>query len=322
MSRQTTLSCSVTGYRKSSLGRPCEDATRVLHTRGGTILAVADGHGDARCIYADIGAALAVRAAADVLKGMLAEMGGALPADFWNSRRRMVAEEIVRAFSLYAVLDFSVRCPTGITADEVEELREHILALYRTRGEVLSPDEMRARYALRHRREERLARILYLYGTTVRASVFAETYMFNLALGDGDTVAVIDGRVEWLLPPASAYATETASLCGRSDSVVEEFDFSYVDVRRSEAADRPSLTDISVADPVLLVSTDGLRNSFFSDTAFCQKVLAMAETARTQGARTMSRRLRRLYEKLSRASVYQDDISSVMAVMPPTDLSH
>ncbi len=310
MSGRSTLSCSVTGYRKQRIGRPCEDATRVLHTRGATIAAVADGHGDARCLYANIGAALAVRAATDVLKSLLSAMGEEPPADFWNSRRRVVAEEVVRTFSRLAVKDFATRCPDSLPDAERDELYEHIQGLYRARDEVLSPDEMRVRYALRRGREERLARILHLYGTTVRASVMTDTYLFNLALGDGDTIAVSDGRVEWLLPPTAAYATETASLCESADCVVEDFLFSYVELRAAPGL--PTLTDLALRDPVLLLATDGLRNAFFSDEAFAERVRAMAEAARTENRRVLLRKLRTLYGKLSRASVYQDDISSVM----------
>ena len=63
-----TISCAVTGYRKKMDGLPCEDATKVRHTLKGTIIAVADGHGDKRCLFASVGAKLATKAVCDILK--------------------------------------------------------------------------------------------------------------------------------------------------------------------------------------------------------------------------------------------------------------
>ena len=46
-----TISCSVTGYRKKRENIPCEDATTVLRASRGTIVAVADGHGDLKVSF-------------------------------------------------------------------------------------------------------------------------------------------------------------------------------------------------------------------------------------------------------------------------------
>ena len=60
------VSCR-TGERHLRKRLPCQDRWLLRETPGGIILALADGHGDARCIRAGFGARMACAAAADVL---------------------------------------------------------------------------------------------------------------------------------------------------------------------------------------------------------------------------------------------------------------
>jgi len=307
-----TISCSVTGYRKVLDNLPCEDATKVVHTLKGTIIAVADGHGDRRCLFASIGAKLATKAVCDVLKFYL-KASTSDAATYWNSLRREIAMNISQAFSDYVVLDYKSRCGERITNQELEELRNHIREYFENSVDSMTPTEIRNKYLNKKRLNDRLSKILFLYGTTVRATVLTDTYLFNCALGDGDTVAVINGHVEWLLPQTESYSCETASLCEPFEGVVESFLFSFMECKKSNDSKETDTSDISVFVPAVILSTDGLRNSFFSTRLFEKKIKEISESVCMNDKKTRVSNLRRLYEKLSMESVFQDDISTVIA---------
>ena len=292
---------------------PCEDATKVVRTLKGTIVAVADGHGDKRCLFASIGAKLAVDAACDVLKLYLKSVTGEA-STYWNGLRREIATDISQTFACYVVNDYQSRRKEHITDQEVLALQEHIRGYFAVSEDSMSPEKLRNKYLNRKRFNDRLGQILFLYGTTVRASVLTDSYLFHCALGDGDTIAVIHDRVEWLLPQAEAYGCETASMCEPFETVVDSFLFSFVECRKSDAQVARSITDTGVCVPVVLLATDGLRNSFFSPVLFEEKIKEMCGAAYRNKAEVRVSNLKRLYEKLSMESVFQDDISTIIAV--------
>lgn len=309
MKSYQTISCSVTGHRKKSEGHPCEDATRVLHIKEGTLVAVADGHGDKRCIFAFVGAELATKAATDTLKRYAKRvMGNA--ADYWNGLRDEIAAEIGKEFAYLAVCDYGERCRESMSPEELYELKEHIRA--KGQEETFTPAELRAIYLKRKALDDKLLRILHLYGTTVRATLLTDRYLFNCALGDGDTIAVIDGRVEWLLPEEAAFGCETASLCEPLLNIIESFAFSFVELEEKKKS--PSLADTAVTVEMLMLATDGFRNSYFSERLFCDKVSAICKALHERPKKGVSRELQRLFPSLSKNSVFQDDISAVFAV--------
>ena len=307
-----TISCSVTGYRKKLDNLPCEDATKVLHTLKGTLIAVADGHGDKRCLFASVGAKLAVKAACDVLKLYLKSAENDV-STYWNSRRREIAMDIAKKFAFYVLADYSSRCKDHITHSEVLELQQHIRNYFRTSEEAMSPAELREKYLNKKKLADKLSKILFLYGTTVRASVLTDSYLFNCALGDGDTIAIINDRVEWLLPQAEAFECETASLCESFETIVDSFVFSFVECRATRENGNDNISDTSVYAPMVMLATDGFRNSFFSPFLFEQKVKDIGESACLNKRAVRVANLKLLYEKLSKESVFQDDISTIIA---------
>lgn len=312
MKTYKTISCSVTGYRKKMDNLPCEDATKVIHTSRGTIIAVADGHGDKRCLFASTGARLAVKAVCDILKLYLKAATSDASA-YWNSLRREIAMDIAQTFAGYAVVDYKMRCRDHITDQEELELQQHIHEYFESSGGSMTPEEIRNKYLNKKRLNDRLGKILYLYGTTVRATVLTDSYLFNCALGDGDTIAVINDRVEWLLPKSEAYGCETASLCETFETVVDSFVFSFVECRKSEDTKENGVSDISVFVPTVILSTDGLRNSFFSASLFEKKIKEISKSSYMADKEIRTSNLKRLYQKLSAESVFQDDISTVIA---------
>lgn len=312
-----TVSCSVTGYRKKIENLPCEDATRVLHTLKGTLIAVADGHGDKRCLFASTGAKLATRAACEILKLYLKAVVGDASA-YWNSLRREIAMDIAKTFAYYVLSDYKSRCKGRITEQEVLELQQHIWEYFRQSDKSLTPSELREKFINRKRLNDKMGEILLLYGTTVRASVLTDSYVFNCALGDGDTIAVINGRVEWLLPQTEAYGCETASLCEPFETVIDSFMFSFVECKSFACSSDDAVRDTSVYVPALILSTDGFRNSFFSSSLFEKKVLEIAEAVQINKKGSRVSNLKLLYEKLSMESVFQDDISTIFAIRTKT----
>ena len=307
-----TISCSVTGHRKKLENLPCEDATKVLHTLKGTLIAVADGHGDKRCLFASVGAKLAVKASCDILKLYLKSAENDV-STYWNSRRREIAMDIAKTFAFYALADYSSRCKDHITRSEVLELQQHIREYFRSSEETMSPAELREKYLNKKKLGDKLSKILFLYGTTVRASVLTDSYLFNCALGDGDTIAVINDRVEWLLPQAEAFECETASLCESFETIVDSFVFSFVQCRATYENGNDNISDTSVFVPIVMLSTDGFRNSFFSPSLFEKKVKDIGESACLNKRDVRVANLKLLYEKLSKESVFQDDISTIIA---------
>lgn len=306
-----TISCSVTGYRKQLAHSPCEDAIKVVHLHKGTIIAVADGHGDARCSFASIGAKLATCAACSVLGRYLKGAPRQL-SKYWNSRRNQIAAEIWQNFALRVVEDYRVQINSKLSDEMASMLRERIKSYFCLSDEVLTSDAMREKYTKQQMIDKTLERILFLYGTTIRASVLTETYLFNCALGDGDTIALIDDRVEWLLPQTEPFGTETASLCEPAEDVVDSFLFSYVSCVADALQDGP-YEEGSVFVPTVILATDGLRNSFFSEAGFKEKVKELSDEAHSLKKPLRQGRLKRLCGKLSRESVFQDDVSTVIA---------
>ena len=196
----------------------------------------------------------------------------------------------------------------------MSELKQHIREYFKSSDEALTPARVREKYLNKKKLDDKLGDILFLYGTTVRASVLTDSYIFNCALGDGDTVAVINGRVEWLLPQAEAFKCETASLCEPFESVIDSFLFSFVECQKSNSQGKSSVNDTSLFVPTIMLGTDGLRNSFFSMALFEKKVLDISMSAHLNKKGARASCLKLLYEKLSMESVFQDDISTVIAI--------
>ena len=307
-----TISCSVTGYRKQLEGKPCEDATRVIHTKNATVVAVADGHGDPRCLFAHIGSQLAVRAACDVLKKYSKRIGKEAPSVFWNSRRSEIAQSVVQNFSRLAVLDYACRCVDSISADDKKILINHINREFSKEKEICTPEQIRQQYALKKRISDRLQSILYLYGTTLRASLITDRYMFHMAIGDGDTMILVDDSVEWVLPKSEAYECETASLCESAENVIDNFLFSYIEIYEEKSREY-KLDRTGVCPQMIVLSTDGFRNSFFHEKFFAEKLKDMYVFEQRSDANCV-RQIKKLFEKLTRESIFQDDISAVLCI--------
>ncbi len=277
-------------------------------------MAVADGHGDTRCSYAHIGSRLAVTVACEALKKRLRTVVGD-PCEYWNSIRREIATDIVKGFMHTVTDDYLHRCKEAPAAEVLAEWEAYIDAFGVPSGTPKAPDEIRALYVKRKRVAESLRKIVYLYGTTVRASVVTEGYVFSIALGDGDTVAVTEDEVIWLLPKSEAYGCQTESLCDAPEQILQSFRFSYLE---RAASPKPStVSDVAIPIMGVMLASDGFRNSFFSESLFASKVSHIVQNVRAGVLK--AKQLKKTYEKLTAESFFQDDITTALALFSCSD---
>jgi hypothetical protein len=185
------LRASVCGAAHRRVGLPNQDAVRIARCAladgdfaTALALALADGHGSAKCFRSQQGARLAVAVAL--------RAAGRLPLAASPSQRKRWAEEqwpleLVRAWQA-AVARRLERRP--FTAAEFAALDEH------GRQQV--------------DRQPTLA-----YGSTLLSVIVAPAFILYLQLGDGDLLTVAaDGTVTRPLPPdARLIGNETTSLC-------------------------------------------------------------------------------------------------------------
>ena len=115
------------------------------------------------------------------------------------------------------------------------------------------------------------------------------------------------------MPQAEAFECETASLCESFETIVDSFVFSFVECRATRENGNDNISDTSVYAPMVMLATDGFRNSFFSPFLFEQKVKDIGESACLNKRAVRVANLKLLYEKLSKESVFQDDISTIIA---------
>ena len=215
------------------------------------VMAVADGHGSARCMRSDRGSKCAVQAAVDVLQRFVnwyMETPGTASTDsvsLSSARRR--AEEML---------------PSEIHRQWMQAVGEEL------QREPLTPAEVGAARGERSSPDARVS--LMAYGTTLLAVAICPDYMLCLQLGDGDILVVLDdGSVSCPVPgDERLIANETTSLC--SPNAPRDF--------------RCFFQVLSGEPPALvLLSTDGYSNSFSDDKAFEQVGSDILAMLRAQG---------------------------------------
>ncbi len=300
MKHMTVTSLKVRGFRKKETAEGSEDAFKVLSVPNGCILAAADGHGDARCKYAYVGALLACESAVAVLASYVSRIGRRSAGAFLNANRTAIARDIVLRFRHAVLEDFVRRYPDYET--EKERLHTVVERSFETEKMVLGATN--AAWEEQRALKKSLSEIVFLYGTTLRASVLTDGYVFNLAVGDGDTVALLEnGEAVWLLPKGEAFDTRTESMCEEPKSLLEAFYFSFMPLKNA------GKTEDAYALRSLVLSTDGLRNSFFSDVGYTDFLFSVAERLEEKGKHRYNRVLRRRLETLTQNSCYGDDIT-------------
>jgi serine/threonine protein phosphatase PrpC len=226
---------TVQGASHKQTGRPNQDAISHWPVSGkGTalIVAVADGHGSAKCFRSHTGAKFAVTAAIEGLQWYLNEQPNYLP--FLAFREKAEQCLTVDLFFRWEEMVGTHIHENPFTPEELEELENKV--------------DPEARQEVEN--NPNLA-----YGATMLAVLLARSYGIYLQLGDGDILAVSDdGQVIRPLPgDERLVGNETTSLCRREP--IRDF--------------RIKVEDFSGPRPALvLLATDGYANSFVSEEDF------------------------------------------------------
>lgn len=249
--RWRVIGRSVRGAAHVRAGLPNQDAIRWLPESGTglpLILAVADGHGSARCFRSDVGSRLAVHTATEVVQESLESLP---EAPSFSAVKRWAEEHLPREI---------VRRWRDVVAGD-------LLAEPFTSAEL---ERLDTRLGLDERRQIALDPIL-AYGATLLAVLVTESFILYLQLGDGDILTVSEtGEVSRVPLPADErlFANATTSLC--SPDAWRDFR-SYFQV-------------LSGPPPALImVSTDGYGNSFRDEVGFFQVGTDILDLIRADG---------------------------------------
>jgi hypothetical protein len=261
------IGASVRGTAHVRVGLPNQDAigwTPACRNGLPLVLAVADGHGSARCFRSDAGAALAVSCGKSVLHEFLT----AHPMEMAPASLARAAEE-----SLPKQLEQSWK--EAVTA-----------ALAQGPLSTAALDRLEAEHGAAARATIE-ANPLIAYGTTLLLAAVAENFCVYAQLGDGDIVTLSDkGETRRPLPPdPRLIANETTSLC------MEE---AWREVRVGIEAG-------NCASPALiLVSTDGYANSYQNDEGFLKVAPDLLGLLRTHGLAAVGEHLGDWLDETSR----------------------
>lgn len=302
------LSRVTTGYAKLKRGKGCEDAVFTKQTKDCVIMACADGHGDRKCKYADKGAKFATWIICKILQDMRQDCDLKEYGKILNDGRQEIVEKLVCEWVGAILDDYMISHPEDTAFNEqYKELRKYSQKIYEVKSEVIPASEYRKLAEYRNRCENEIYKITLMYGTTLNAMVVCDKFVFAIGIGDGDVVAVNDKRVEWLLPQSPQFDNSPASLCKSFGSIVNSYAAIYVPVSRAR-----KLKDSYFSPELLMISSDGLRNSFFSDQSFADKIYDIADCFKKGNGREFVKQSGTWIAERSEFGVTQDDVSFCM----------
>lgn len=216
----------------------CEDALQAEVTpQGDQIVTIADGHGSKKHFRSSEGAQMAV----DIL-----------------------AEELKLISEQYHLGNVNLQTATGLEVYVDNIVRRNIVNRWRDRinqelqGRSISENELAT--ITDYDRDKQIAEIQQtpgiVYGSTLMgAMIIANKYLVLLQIGDGDILLVdkAGNTTEPIAHGAGEFANDTASLC-KGD--------------RATAANSIKVQVVQLGqydDPMVMMSTDGYRNSFPND---------------------------------------------------------
>ena len=285
-------------------GKTGEDAITVIRRRRSVICAVADGHGDPKCMYADIGSKLATRVACEVLRAVIdGSPNITAQYDYFTDHRDEIAQSIIQDWNRAIFTDYLSK--NSKAAAFKDEMFDYIDTMFSTTVKPMSVEETRKYYAKRDSLADTLHQITRLYGTTLNAVAITEKFIFCIGIGDGDIIAVQGKRINWLLPPSEQFSTRTQSLCYKPQAALEAL--RSIVIRKTKSKNR-NLTDTGINPDFVLLATDGLRNSFVSDEHFAEKLLNIGMEKKQEYIK-FQRSSKKWIEQLTKDSLYQDDIT-------------
>ncbi len=236
---------------------PSEDAVDWMQAGGQRLVvaaAVADGHGDRRCLRSADGARFAVRAAL----GTAVEVGGDTVVDF--------AADSPAGTGADAVADEAAVGLRRLTEMTVRRWRELVDADLARRpmpaADLDSIEVVGARAAVN-------ANPRLLYGTTLILGVVTRDRVVVVQIGDGDAVAVwSDGCAHRLLDPDPTQGSGTTTSLSQTDAV------QVARLRCLERAEVPSL---------LILASDGIGDAYPDDDALLRVGRELVARTATDG---------------------------------------
>lgn len=248
------LGTSVRGATHRRTGLPNQDAIAWLPAAGlgvPLILAVSDGHGNARHFRSHIGARCAVEVATIQAQRFLT---GCAELAHPSAIKRLAEE----------------RLPHSLVQAWQQAVTAHVQAHPFTEQEwalLLATEGLAVRQAV-------TANPLLAYGATLLIALVTDTFLLCLQLGDGDVLTVADtGDVTRLWPlDERPLANETASLC----------------LHHAWHEVRVAFQVLVGAPPALvLLATDGYANSFRDEAGFRQVGSDLLTMLRTDGVESV-----------------------------------
>jgi hypothetical protein len=283
------------------------------------LLAVADGHGSAKCFRSDTGARLAVETAARVIREALHELsapaeqdrrvgdcpppegeGGSLSpalqpqAESDGGQASGLPLQAAPIPSTCPVRSADRAFAAAVAEQLVRRWREAVEA--HLQEDPLSPGELATLEQKDGAAARRLveATPLLAYGTTLLVVLVTDAAILYLQLGDGDVLTVsAAGEVARPVPAdARLFANETTSLCSRQ--AWRDFRIGVQPLRADGdgpvsgpgvlAAPAVGAAPVVPAVPALiLVSTDGYANSFRDEAGFQRVGSDLLELVRAEG---------------------------------------
>jgi hypothetical protein len=255
------VGASVQGASHKRSGLPNQDALAWQLFRSaegkGTVLAVADGHGNAKSFRSGLGAKFAVQIATEILLDFARALGS-------QSNLAVVASSMQT--------DVPRKIVQGWQALVEEHHKGHAFGVSELDG--ISSDD--------RKKVETLP--LVAYGTTLLAVLLTDRFVSYLQLGDGDILVVSEkGEVSRPVPPDERlFANETTSMCSLGTTGGRNLPTAgptgaWVDFRTRLAPLLPT------APALIVVSTDGYANSFSTKADFERVGSDLLELLRSKG---------------------------------------
>ena len=220
---------------------PCQDNKKIVEISDKiAIVAVADGHGRAKCPRSDRGSMIAVNSFYKVMKSYLKAYG----------------EEQEGASNLLTFLNREG--DMRFAQDVCEEWQARVKqSFYKNKVDGMTDADGHIKWSS----------VFSLYGTTLLGMLITDSFVFSFQIGDGDISIVTKDEVEPLVEPEKFLGTETHSLA-RTDAWRK----AVSSVHRREMEREESY--------MYILSTDGFANSYTSDAEYqktCRDYLQMIQ---------------------------------------------
>ena len=271
---------SVQGASHIRKGTPREDYGATAHGPSFDVFAVADGHGDSNCPRSDIGSHFACDIAVEHLSSFAQSLRTTMLEDgndTWESKLAgPESEALVR------------QLVTSIVGHWNEKVADHFAANPLTQTERMGCERYLERY-------DAGERIEHIYGTTLIAGLFTDSYLLLLQQGDGRCVLFdTEGNATQPIPwDDRCVANVCTSLC--DTDAIQSFRH-YLALRR----------DVSVS--ACLAGSDGVEDSFFSMDQLHSFYRELLSRAAQDGMTALGEHLEAFLPDLS-ARGSQDDIT-------------